>query len=413
MSERRVVITGLGAVCCLGQDLKTVWDGVLQGRSGIGPITLFDTTDYDVHFAGECTDFDPEQWVNKRGVRRLDRFTLFAIAAGDMAIQDSGIDMAAVDRSRFGCIIGSGVGGLGEIEAQHAVVMEKGPSRGSPFLVPKMMINAAPGQVSIRHGLRGPNLAVATACASAAHAMGDALNVVRRGLSDIMVTGGAEAAITTLGLSGFSNMKALSKKNEDPQRASRPFDRDRDGFVLGEGAGILVIEELEHAKARGARIYAELAGFGMSGDGSHITAPDPEGAGMASAMSTAIEDAGLIPDDIDYVNAHGTSTPLNDAVETKAIKHVFGDQARNLAVSSTKSQIGHLLGASGGVEAVVVSLGILNQVAPPTINYETPDPELDLDYVPNEPREMKINAVISNSFGFGGHNGTVVFKRFD
>jgi len=413
MSERRVVITGLGAVCCLGQDLKTVWDGVLQGRSGIGPITLFDTTDYDVHFAGECTDFDPEQWVNKRGVRRLDRFTLFAIAAGDMAIQDSGIDMAAVDRSRFGCIIGSGVGGLGEIEAQHAVVMEKGPSRVSPFLVPKMMINAAPGQVSIRHGLRGPNLAVATACASAAHAMGDALNVVRRGLSDIMVTGGAEAAITTLGLSGFSNMKALSKKNEDPQRASRPFDRDRNGFVLGEGAGILVIEELEHAKARGARIYAELAGFGMSGDGSHITAPDPEGAGMASAMSTAIEDAGLFPDDIDYVNAHGTSTPLNDAVETKAIKHVFGDQARNLAVSSTKSQIGHLLGASGGVEAVVVSLGILNQVAPPTINYETPDPELDLDYVPNEPREMKINAVISNSFGFGGHNGTVVFKRFD
>lgn len=413
MSERRVVITGLGAVCCLGQDLKTVWDGVLQGRSGIGPITLFDTTDYDVHFAGECTDFDPEQWVNKRGMRRLDRFTLFAIAAGDMAIQDSGIDMAAVDRSRFGCIIGSGVGGLGEIEAQHAVIMEKGPSRVSPFLVPKMMINAAPGQVSIRHGLRGPNIAVATACASAAHAMGDALNVVRRGLSDIMVTGGAEAAITTLGLSGFSNMKALSKKNEDPQRASRPFDRDRDGFVLGEGAGILVIEELEHAKARGARIYAELAGFGMSGDGSHITAPDPEGAGMASAMSTAIEDAGLIPDDIDYVNAHGTSTPLNDAVETKAIKHVFGDQARNLAVSSTKSQIGHLLGASGGVEAVVVSLGIHNQVAPPTINYETPDPELDLDYVPNEPREMKINAVISNSFGFGGHNGTVVFKRFD
>ena len=413
MSERRVVITGLGAVCCLGQDLKTVWDGVLQGRSGIGPITLFDTTDYDVHFAGECTDFDPEQWVNKRGMRRLDRFTLFAIAAGDMAIQDSGIDMAAVDRSRFGCIIGSGVGGLGEIEAQHAVVMEKGPSRVSPFLVPKMMINAAPGQVSIRHGLRGPNIAVATACASAAHAMGDALNVVRRGLSDIMVTGGAEAAITTLGLSGFSNMKALSKKNEDPQRASRPFDRDRNGFVLGEGAGILVIEELEHAKARGARIYAELAGFGMSGDGNHITAPDPEGAGMASAMSIAIEDAGLFPDDIDYVNAHGTSTPLNDAVETKAIKHVFGDQAGNLAVSSTKSQIGHLLGASGGVEAVVVSLGIHNQVAPPTINYETPDPELDLDYVPNEPREMKINAVISNSFGFGGHNGTVVFKRFD
>lgn len=412
MSDRRIVITGLGTVCCLGNDIKSVWDAILQCRSGIGPITLFDPAAFDVRFAGECRDFQPEKWLNKREARRLDRFAQMAVAASDMAIADSALDLAREERSRFGCILGSGIGGLAEIETQHKELLERGPGRVSPFLIPKLMINAAPGQVSIRHGLRGPNAAVVTACASATHAIGDAMSAIRQNLADILITGGSEAALTPLGIAGFCSLKALSTRNDSPTQASRPFDRDRDGFVMAEGAGCLIIEELEHARARGARIYAELVGFGMSGDGCHITAPDPEGAGPARSMEGALADSHLPPESVDYINAHGTSTLLNDAIETKAIHRVFGQHARRLTISSTKSQIGHLLGASGGVELIITALALYHQVAPPTINYQTPDPECDLDYVPNAPREMKMEFAMSNSFGFGGHNATLIAKRF-
>jgi 3-oxoacyl-[acyl-carrier-protein] synthase II len=412
MSERRVVITGLGAVCCLGSDLKKIWEGVLGSRSGIGPIRAFDTTAYDVHFAGECWDFDPQAYLTGKEARRMDRFVQLGVAASEMALADSGIDLSKVNKKRFGCILGSGVGGLTETEAQHSELIRKGPNRVSAFLIPKMMINAAPGQVSIRHGLRGPNFAVVTACASASHAIGSALYSIRSGLSDYVLTGGTEAAVSPLGIAGFCSLKALSRRNDNPPAASRPFDRDRDGFVMAEGAGVLVVEEMDAAKARGARIYAELVGFGASGDGCHITAPDPEGAGMADAMVESLRAAQVSPDSVDYINAHGTSTQLNDAVETLAIKRVFGDHARRLAVSSTKSQIGHLLGASGGVELVITALGVYHQVAPPTINLDTPDPECDLDYVPHHARQMRIDVAMSNSFGFGGHNGSLVIRRF-
>ncbi|MBI2193984.1 MAG: beta-ketoacyl-ACP synthase II [Planctomycetes bacterium] len=412
MSDRRIVITGLGAICCLGNDVPTIWDAILHCRSGIGPITLFDVAPFDVRFGGQCWNFDPEKWLSKRESRRLDRFAQMAVAASDMAIADSGLDMLRVDRSRFGCILGSGIGGLAEIENQHKELMTRGPGRVSPFLIPKLMVNAAPGQVSIRHGLRGPNQAVVTACASASHAIGDAMMAIRRDLADVLVTGGSEAALTPLGIAGFCSLKALSTRNEHPTQASRPFDRDRDGFVMAEGAGCAIIEELQHALARRARIYAELIGFGMSGDGCHITAPDPDGAGPARAMMEALRDARIGPDAVQYINAHGTSTPLNDSIETRAIHRVFGPHAPRLAVSSTKSQMGHLLGASGGVELVVIALAIHQQIAPPTINYETPDPECDLNYVPNAPQPMPIEIAMSNSFGFGGHNATLIARRF-
>jgi 3-oxoacyl-[acyl-carrier-protein] synthase II len=347
-----------------------------------------------------------------REARRLDRFSQLAIAASDMALKDAGLEPERLDLFRTGCILGSGIGGLTEIEAQSRTLVEQGPDRVSPFLIPKMMANAAAGQISIRYGLKGPNSAVVTACASAAHSIGDALNAVRKGIADIMVTGGSEAAATPLGLAGFCSLKALSTRNDDPPGACRPFDLDRDGFVIAEGAGLLILEELEHAKARGARIYAELVGFGMTGDGSHITAPDPEGIGPANCMTSALEDAGINPADVDYVNAHGTSTQLNDKTETLAIKRAFGEHAKSLAISSTKSQVGHTLGASGGIELIVTSMGVYHRVAPPTINYTTPDPECDLDYVPNKPREMDIEYAMSNSFGFGGHNATLIVRRF-
>jgi len=412
MSQRRAVITGMGAICALGNDLKETWEGVLQSRSGIGPITHFDTTGFTARICGHCSDFDSSKWFSARDARRLDRFSQFAVVASDMVLEDAGLDLEQMDRAQIGCILGSGIGGLTEVESQYRTLVERGADRVSPFLVPKMMANAAAGQISIRHKLRGPNSAVVTACASAAHSIGDALNVIRKGLADVMITGGSEAATTPLGMAGFCSLKALSTRNDDPEGASRPFDNDRDGFVMAEGAGVLVVEELEHAKARGARIYAELVGFGMTGDGSHITAPDPEGKGPAKCMTDAVRDAGVNPEQIDYVNAHGTSTQLNDKTETLAIKMAFGDHARSLAISSTKSQIGHTLGASGGLELVATCMGIHNQIAPATINYTTPDPECDLDYVPNEPREMEIKCAMSNSFGFGGHNASLVVRRF-
>ncbi|MDP6118993.1 MAG: beta-ketoacyl-ACP synthase II [Planctomycetota bacterium] len=413
MSDRRAAITGLGIVSSLGTNLAKTWEGITSGRSGIGPITAWDATEFSVRFGGECTDFVTSDWVSRREERRLDRFTQLAIAAADMAIEDSGLDLDKTDRTRVGCILGSGIGGLGEIETQHGGLVDKGPRGVSPMLVPKMMVNAAPGQVSIRHGLLGPNLAVVTACASAAHAMGDALNVIRRKEAEVVVAGGSEAAMTPLSFAGFSNLKALSTRNDDPEIASRPFDRDRDGFVMGEGAGIIILEEMEYAKARGARIYAELAGFGMSADGCHITMPDPDGIGPANAMKFALQDAGMNPDEVDYVNAHGTSTPLNDKGETQAIRKIFGDHADKLAVSSNKSQFGHALGASGGLEVVVSAYGMLNDIIPPTVNYTTPDPDCDLDYVPNEARDQSFDVALSNSFGFGGHNGTVIIKKLD
>jgi 3-oxoacyl-[acyl-carrier-protein] synthase II len=409
--DRRVVITGLGIVSCLGPDLKTTWEGITAGRSGIGPITAWDPSGFSVRIGGECRDFDPGVWIEHRDVRRLDRFCQFAVAGTEMALADSGLELEGEDRSRIGCVLGSGIGGLETIEAQRAVLTERGPRRVSPLLVPMMMGNAAPGQISIRHNLMGPNWGVVTACASAAHAMGDAMHMIRGGRADVMVSGGTEAAMTPLSFAGFSQIKALSTRNDDPQAACRPFDRDRDGFVMSEGSGIVILEELEHARARGATIYAELVGYGMSADGCHITMPDPDGVGPCNSMKLALEDAEMNPDEVDYINAHGTSTPLNDKGETMAIRKVFGSHADKLAVSSTKSQVGHSLGASGGLEIVLCAFGMRESVIPPTINYTTPDPECDLDYVPNEARAQAFDVALSNSFGFGGHNATLIIRK--
>jgi 3-oxoacyl-[acyl-carrier-protein] synthase II len=409
---RRVVITGMGVVTALGSTLDQFWSGLVEGRSGVAPLTLFDTTDFKVHFGGQVHHFDPEALFGPKEARRLDRFAQFAMAASTSAVADSGIEFERHSPYRCGVIIGSGIGGLNEFEAQHSTMMEKGPNKISPFTIPKLMVNAASGQVSIRYALRGPTSAVATACASAANAIGDAFRMIQAGLADVMVTGGSEAAITHMGLGGFAAMRALSTRNDEPERASRPFDRDRDGFVLAEGAGILVLEDENAARARGARIYAELLGYGMSADGSHITAPDEEGRGAARAMSMCLEDAGLLPQAVGYINAHGTSTGLGDLAETKAMKTVFGPSAKSLQISSTKSQLGHLLGASGGVELVASALAIHSAVLPPTINLENPDPECDLDYIPNVARDARVNYVMSNSFGFGGHNASLLIGRY-
>jgi 3-oxoacyl-[acyl-carrier-protein] synthase II len=365
-----------------------------------------------VHFGGDIPDFKVDEYVDRREAKRLDRFTQFAVHAGGQAIGDSGLNFDRMDRLRCGVILGSGIGGLGEIEAQIERMMKKGPDRVSPFTVPKMMVNAAGGNLSISYGLTGPNYAVATACASATNAMGDAMRSVRLGETDLVITGGSEAAITPMGLAAFQNMKALSTRNDDPAGASRPFDADRDGFVLGEGAGLLVFEELEHAKARDAKIYAEVLGYGTTSDAGHITAPDPEGHGASAAMRAAIHDAGLTPEDINYINAHGTSTPLGDAAETRAIKVVFGDHAYKLRVSSTKGALGHALGASGGIEAVIMCKSIQTSTIAPTINLQTPDPECDLDYTPNDAVSCDVNVAISNSFGFGGHNACIIFGKY-
>jgi 3-oxoacyl-[acyl-carrier-protein] synthase II len=409
--KRRVAITGLGAVTSLSCKVDDLWQRICRGESGISLIQTFDTAAFRVRFGGEIRNLSTEGYISPKEHKRLDPFTRYALVSAIDAVRDSGLDFAKEDSYRCGAIIGSGIGGLNEIEEQHLRLIEKGPEKVSAFTIPKLMANAAAGHVSIQYGLRGPSTAVATACASAANAVGDALRAIQQDDADIMVTGGTEAALTPMGLAGFGNMRALSERNDDPTRASRPFDRDRDGFVLSEGAGIVVLEELEHARRRGARIYAELVGFGMSSDGGHITQPDEQGGGAARAMQYALRDARLNPADIGYINAHGTSTPLGDKAETVAIHTVFGPDARKVSISSTKSQLGHLLGASGGVELVLTVLALSRGVIPPTINLENPDPACDLDYTPNEARERKLSAAMSNSFGFGGHNASIIVSQ--
>jgi 3-oxoacyl-[acyl-carrier-protein] synthase II len=409
---RRVVITGLGTVNSLASELKQFWNGLCAGRSGVSTIEQFDTTAFKVHFGGEVKNWNPEPKIDARSARRLDRFAQFALAAAMDAVQDSGLDLAREDAFRCGTIIGSGIGGLNEFEEQHSRYLKDGPGKISPFVIPKMIANAAAGNISIHFGLAGPNTAISTACASAAHAIGDALRAIQHDAADVMVTGGSEAAITPMGLGGFCSARALSTRNDHPQAASRPFDKDRDGFILSEGAGILVLEELEHARRRGATIYAEVLGIGSTADAHHITAPHPDGVGAARAMQNCLKDAHLNPHDIDYINAHGTSTELGDAAETGAIKKVFGAHARRLAISSTKSMIGHLLGASGGVEAIATVMTIKTSIIHPTINLDTPDPACDLDYVPKVARETRVKRALSNSFGFGGHNCCVAIGAF-
>ncbi len=410
--RRRVVITGMGVVTALGRSLESYWSGLLEGRSGVAPLTLFDTTPFKVHFGGQVHDWDADALFGSKEARRLDRFAQFALLASQGAVADAGLDFSHYSPHRCGVLIGSGIGGLNEFETQHRNLIEKGASKISPFTIPKLMVNAASGQVSIKFGLQGPCSAVATACASAANAIGDTFRLIQHGLANIMITGGSEAAITHMGLGGFASMRALSTRNDAPTKASRPFDKDRDGFILSEGAGIVILEAEEIALARGARIYAELLGYGMSADGTHITAPDEQGRGAARAMTLALEDAGLAPDKVQYINAHGTSTDLGDIAETRAMKSVFGPHAKRLMVSSTKSHLGHLLGASGGVELVATALAIHHGVLPPTINLDDPDPECDLDYLPHTPREAHVDFTMSNSFGFGGHNASLVIGRY-
>lgn len=408
MSRRRVVVTGLGTVNPLASEVPGYWKRLCAGQSGIAPIAQFDTSAFKVHFGGEVKNFDAKNVLDAKTSRHLDRFAQFAMVAAIEAVKDSGLDFSKEDPFRSGVIIGSGIGGLNEFEDQHGTYLAKGPGRIGPFVIPKMIANAAAGNVSIHFGLSGPNTAVSTACASAAHAIGDALRAIQWDYADVMVTGGSEAAITPMGLGGFIAARALSSRNDDPAAASRPFDKDRDGFVLSEGAGLLVLEELEHAKKRGAPIYAEVLGVGSTADAHHITQPHPCGAGASQAMTLALRDAQTNPNDVQYVNAHGTSTELGDVAETQAIKQVFGDHAKRLAISSTKSMIGHLLGASGGVELIATVLAIKHSLVHPTINLHTPDPACDLDYVPNRTREMRVRRAISNSFGFGGHNCCIV-----
>ncbi|MCA9192451.1 MAG: beta-ketoacyl-ACP synthase II [Planctomycetales bacterium] len=406
--KRRVVITGLGVVTPLGMEVAQLWDAVLAAKSGIKPLSLIDPAPFKVRLAGDIPEFDPGDYCDPKDLKRLDRFTLFAMYAGGKAIEDSGLDISSEDPFRCGVILGSGIGGLAEIEIQVERLLHKGADRVSPLTIPKLMLNAAGGNLSIRYGLRGPNFTVATACASATNAMGDALKYIQYDDADVIVTGGTEAAITAMGLSAFQNMKALSDRNDEPHRASRPFDAARDGFVLSEGAGLLVFEELEHAKSRGARIYAEVLGFGASGDAGHITQPDPAGSGAARAMQNALYNAGLEPAVVDYINAHGTSTPLGDKAETQAMKAVFGAHAYQMAVSSTKGSLGHALGASGGIEMILTALGVYHDMVPPTANLENPDPECDLDYTPLKPASRLINTAMNNSFGFGGHNASII-----
>jgi 3-oxoacyl-[acyl-carrier-protein] synthase II len=411
MSDRRVVITGIGWVTSYGDSVDMVWDKLTQGVSGIGDITRFDTERFTTKIGGQVsTDWSPDH-IEKRELKRVDRFTAYALSATINAVDDSGLDFEKEDPWRCGSIIGTGIGGIEEFETGSSKLLLKGPERVSPFTIPKLMCNAAAGNVSIRFGLKGPNSAIATACASAAHAIGEAAHSIRHGISDIMVTGGSEAAVTPLGIAAFIALKALSKRNDDPTKASRPFDTDRDGFVLSEGAGIVILEEYEHAKARGAKIYAEVLGFGQTADSSHITAPDEQGHGAAQAMKIALRDAGRNLEEVQYINAHGTSTGLGDIAETRAIKLLYKDHAKKLAISSTKSMTGHLLGASGGVEAIITAKALQTGVIPPTINLDNPDPECDLDYVPHTARNAPINLAMSNSFGFGGHNVSLLIGK--
>lgn len=410
---RRVVITGMGTLTPIGIGLQAFWEALVAGKSGVGEITLFDASDLDTRIAGEVKGFDPSEYMERKEVRRMDRYAQLAVAAATMAIQDAQLDLDGIDRERVGCWIGSGVGGIQTLEDQARTLVERGPNRISPFFVPMMIANMASGQVSIMFGLKGPNACTVTACASGAHSIGDAFRIVQRGDADIMIAGGAEAGVSLLAMAGFCAAKALSRRNDEPERASRPFDAERDGFVMGEGAGILVLESLESALSRGARIYAELVGYGATADAHHITAPAPEGKGAAKAIRLALEDAGIEPHEVDYINAHGTSTELNDYFETLAIKAALGEAAAKVAISSTKSMTGHLLGAAGGVEAIASVMAIQEGIIPPTINYENPDPRCDLDYVPNAARRQPVRVALSNSFGFGGHNAVLAFKRYE
>ncbi len=411
--KRRVVVTGVGLVSPLGIGTEETWQGLLAGRSGAAPITLFDASQHSTHFACEVKGFDPLRFIEKKDVKKVDRFIQFAIAAAEFALADSALQITPELAPRVGVYIGSGIGGFATIEREHSELLKGGPRRISPFFIPAAIVNLASGWVSIRSGAKGPNSATATACTSGAHAVGDSFRLIQRGDADAMIAGGSEAAITPLGVGGFCSMRALSTRNDAPKKASRPFDKDRDGFVIGEGSGILVLEELEHARARGARVYAELVGYGMSGDAFHISAPSEDGDGGARVMRATLQDAGIAPDAVDYINVHGTSTPRGDVVEVIATKTVFGGHARKLALSSTKSMTGHLLGAAGGFEAGVSALALHHQVIPPTINLENQDPECDLDCVPNQARKAELRYALSNSFGFGGTNGALLLERYE
>jgi 3-oxoacyl-[acyl-carrier-protein] synthase II len=410
----RVVITGLGAVTPIGNTVQEFWNGMLNGTSGAAPITRFDAAEFDTRFACEVKNYDPLQHISRKEVQRMDLFTQFAMSAAVMAVEDSGLDVEKIDTERAGVVFGSGIGGMWTYHHQQQNLYDRGgkPDRISPFFVPMLISDIAAGHIAIRYGLRGPNYGTVSACATSSHSIADAFMLMQRGMADVMLAGGAEAVICPMGIGGFNAMKALSTRNEDPSTASRPFDKERDGFVMGEGGGILVLETLEHAMSRGARIYAEVAGIGLTDDAFHITQPAPGGEGAVRSMKLAVADAGLVPEDIDYINAHGTSTPFNDKSESAAIRSVFGEHANKMSVSSTKSMTGHLLGAAGGIEAIASALAIHHQTAPPTINQFTPDPDCDLDYVANTPKQREIRAVLSNTFGFGGHNATICFKAF-
>jgi 3-oxoacyl-[acyl-carrier-protein] synthase II len=412
MVDRRVVITGVGAVSPVGNTVQEMWGNLCAGQSGIGPITQFDAAEYDSRIAGEVRGFHATDFVTPKEARRMERFVQFAVAAAQMASCDAGLDVSQEDPYRVGVLVGSGIGSLHIIEQQHSVLLARGPKRITPFLIPMLIVNMAPGQIAIQLGVKGPNACTATACASGTHAIGDAFRIIQHGDAEMMICGGTESAITPLGVGGFCSLMALSKRNDAPTQASRPFDAERDGFVIGEGCGLVMLEELDHATARGAKIYAEVVGYGMTSDAHHMTAPAPDGSGAAHSMMIAMKNAGLQASDVSYINAHGTSTHLNDKTETMAIKTALGAAAHSVAVSSTKSMTGHLLGAAGGVEAVICAKAIEAQIAPPTTNYEHPDPECDLDYVPNTARQMPIRVALSNSLGFGGHNATLAFRQF-
>ena len=411
--KRRVVITGMGLVTPLGTGLDNVWDQILQGKSGIAPITRFDVSRHETKIAGEVKNFNPEDYVSHKDVKKMDLFIHYALAAAQVAINDAKLDMTKEQSDRVGVVVGTGLGGLPTIEKYHQVLMERGPDRITPFFIPMLIANLAPGHIAMQHGMKGPNLCIVTACATGSHCIGDGCRIIQYGDAEVIVAGGTEANLTPLTVGGFNAMKALSTRNDEPEKASRPFEKSRDGFIVAEGSGIVVLEELEHARARGARIYAEVIGYGYNADAHHITAPAPDGEGFVRCIRMALKDANLAADEVNYINAHGTSTQLNDYTETLAIKEVFGDRARKIPVSSTKSMTGHLLGAAGAIEAVFSVLSLRDQICPPTINYEEPDPECDLDYVPNVARKHAMNVALSNSFGFGGTNAVLLFRSFE
>jgi 3-oxoacyl-[acyl-carrier-protein] synthase II len=413
MDKKRVVVTGLGMITPLGIGVKDSWDSLIAGRSGIRRITHFDSSNFPTKIAGEVQGFKPEDYIEPKEIKKMDRFIHFAIAAATMAVDDSGLKITDKNAERIGVIVGSGIGGLSTIEHYHSVLLERGPKRITPFFIPMLVINLASGQISIKFGAKGPNSAVATACATGSHSIGDAFRIIQRGDADAMIAGGTEAVIIPLGIGGFNAMKALSTRNDEPEKASRPFDIDRDGFVIGEGAGIIILESLESAMERGAKIYTEIVGYGMTADAYHITAPSLDGNGAVRCMELTLKDGGITPSEVDYINAHGTSTKYGDEIESKAIKAVFGEHAYKVAISSTKSMTGHLLGAAGGIEAVIVTLSIYKYIIPPTINLDNPDPECDLDYVPYTSRKMAVNYALTNSFGFGGTNACLLFKKFE